>query len=452
MFQKDHKKNLENTGDIENLFRSNRYENSRFRDNKRSVKKKGLYSSVWALLAALAVGMAGCSGADQEEESTEAQQTAADVSKEKDGILASTDGNLTVQFLDVGQGNSVLAECDGHYMLIDGGAGSASSYVVSFLKKQGVESLDYIVVSHYDDDHLNGVVGALHAFDCDTVIAPDYETDTKIYDSFISVLEEDDLTPIYPEVGETYELGDAMFTIVCPDNYDYSDENDNSVGIRLSYGQTNFLICGDASEDSEKNMVESGIELQSDVYLASHHGSSGASTTEFLEKIQPKAVVISAGYGNSYGHPSNAALERIQKTGADLYRTDLQGELKAVSDGAAITWNVEPSNDFRSGDEVSEDGSAGSKKGTDSQSTKTAGQENAETGNKEPEADTDPASGNSTANEKEVTYIINTNTGKFHQPSCSSVEDMSETNKEETTKTRAELEEQGYSPCKRCLE
>lgn len=400
-----------------------------YKDDRGKKKSKGIYGSIWALLAALAVGMAGCSGADGTDQteavagtSSQAEQTPAEKSSSQPGM----DGSLTVQFLDVGQGNAVLAECDGHYMLIDGGAGSASSYVVSFLKNQGVETLDYVVVSHYDDDHLNGVVGALHAFDCETVIAPDYETDTKIYDSFLSVLAEDDLTPIYPEVGSTYELGDAMFTVVCPDHYDHSDENDNSVGIKLSYGQTDFLVCGDASEESEENMVESGINLQSDVYLASHHGSSGASTTEFLQQVQPKAVVISAGYDNSYGHPSKAALERIAQTGADLYRTDLQGELKAISDGENITWNVEPSNDFRSGDEVAAD--SGSVQTTQKQESQ-----------------------NSLETSDEVTYIINTNTGKFHQPDCSSVEDMSEKNKKETTESRAELEAQGYSPCKKCL-
>lgn len=182
------------------------------------------------------------------------------------------DGTLSVTFLDVGQGNAVLVEQSGAYMLIDGGNRDYSSFVVSYLKEQGVEELAYVIASHYDADHLNGVVGALHAFSCGQVLAPDYVTDTRVYESFERVIKEQDIALAYPAVGDTYTLGDASFTVVCPEVYDPKEDNDNSVGIRLVYGNTSFLICGDAGKAEEQAMLDSGVTLDSDVYLASHHG------------------------------------------------------------------------------------------------------------------------------------------------------------------------------------
>lgn len=355
---------------------------------------------------------------EQNEESAQAEETGSEVP-------ADADGTMTVRFLDVGQGNSTLIECDGRYMLVDGGDYDYASYVVAYLKKQGVESLDYMVVSHYDSDHLSGCVGALRAFDCDLVICPDYEGDTKTYDTFVNDLHEREIDYVHPEVGDTYTLGDAVFTIVCPEVCDYRDENDNSVGIRLQYGQRSFLVCGDAGEESEEDMLRSGVLLESDVYVAGHHGSGGSSTYDYLQEVCPKAIVISCGYDNSYGHPAKATMNRLKKTGADLYRTDLQGELIAVCDGTSITWNVDPSNDFRCGEDVVAQAQTGSSQGEDSSAA---------------------------ADSSKTTYILNTNSGKFHLPSCDSVGDMSPDNKKEVSSTISEMESRGYSPCKRCLD
>lgn len=349
---------------------------------------------------------------------------------------------LAVTFLDVGQGNAVLVENDGQYMLIDGGDRDNSSYVVSYLEQRGVEELAYVVSSHYDADHLNGVVGALHAFSCDTLLAADYTTDTRVYDSFCSIVEEKGISIEYPDMGEVYSFGDVEFTVVCPDAYDYSDDNDNSVGIRLVYGDTSFLICGDAGSRVEQMMLHSGLTIASDVYLASHHGSAGSSSLEFLEAVGPEAVVISAGLGNSYGHPSEAVLSNIEEIGADLYRTDLQGEITVVSDGSALEWSVEPCADYRSGEEIAE---------KIPKEAENRGKDGAGAAPKEAERKSgsglDENSGDAGTEE---TYVLNLSTKKFHLPTCGSVGDMNEENKAEFTGSRKELVEAGYSPCGRC--
>lgn len=337
-------------------------------------------------------------------------------SKQGTEVSNQTEGDLTVTFLDVGQGNAVLVQNDGLAMLIDGGDRDKSSYVVRYLKEQEIDELAYVISSHYDADHLNGVIGALNAFTCDEVLSADYETDTKVYDSFWNTVSEKEIPQIFPKIGENYEFGDAYFTIVCPDKYGYSEDNDNSIGIRLVYGENSFLILGDASSEMEQVMINSGENLVSDVYLASHHGSDTASSSAFLEKVSPQAIVISCGEGNSYGHPAKETMERIQNTGASLYRTDLQGNIIVTSDGINLTWNVEPCQDYRSGDEI---------QGV------TVNQNQEET-------------------QQEETYVLNQNTKKFHRPDCKSVSTIKEGNKANFTGSRQELLDAGYSPCKSC--
>ncbi|MBP3488392.1 MAG: MBL fold metallo-hydrolase [Roseburia sp.] len=463
--------------------------------------RKTTGKSVLAALLFLAL-MSGCTAADTNPENMDAASEQAKIAgtkeapaekeagseKEENHPAAEQDlgeeGTLTVTFLDVGQGNAVLVEQDGEYMLIDGGDREYSSFVVSFLKEQGVDELEYVIASHYDADHLNGVVGALNVFPCELVLAPDYTADSRVYDSFLNIIEEKDVALAYPAVGDTYTLGGAEFTVVCPDGYDAPDANDNSVGVRLTYGETSFLICGDAGTGVERRMMESGITLDSDVYLASHHGSNGSSSLAFLQAVSPETVVISAGLSNSYGHPMAEVLENIQSVGAALYRTDLQGTLVAVSDGSTVTWNVPPCTDYRDGETLEaagagaevegEPASAGAgtegEPGAASAGEETEGEPGAalagaegepeeaasgagtemtgETGEKEVEAEIyDSAEG---TGDMQAEYVMNRNTKKFHLPSCASAADIAPENKANFTGSREELIAAGYEPCKRC--
>ena len=233
-------------------------------------------------------------------DSTEATSDEQITSEANTGGTTDDLAGLTVTFLDVGQGNAVLFSCDDHYMMMDGGPSSASSFVVAYLKKQNIESLDYVIASHYDSDHINGLVGVLNVFDTETFIGPDYVADTKIYDSLMDKLAAQNLTVTFPKAGDSYTFGDAVFTIVAPITYSDDNENDNSVGIRMTYGDTSFLIYGDGEEAGEQAMIASGEELSSDVLMVSHHGSRNATTKEMLEAVKPGYAVISVGADNSY--------------------------------------------------------------------------------------------------------------------------------------------------------
>ncbi len=256
-----------------------------------------------------------------------------------------------IHVLDVGQGLSVLVESQGHYLLYDGGDRSASSFVVSYLKQEGVQTLDYVIASHYDSDHLNGVVGSLNVFPSAQIYAPNYQTDTKVFQSFENVVASKGIPKSQPAVGTVFELGDADIQVLSPSGSGYSDVNNYSIAIRVQDGNKSFLITGDAEAESEAQICATGLNLDSDVYVVGHHGSGTSTSWDLLQKATPEYAIISCGAGNSYGHPHIETMEKLQAMEIDVYRTDKQGTVIASTDGNSLTWNAEPCNDYTPGDE-----------------------------------------------------------------------------------------------------
>lgn len=257
---------------------------------------------------------------------------------------------LEIHYLDVGQGDSTLILCDGHAMLIDAGDNDRGTAVQSYLESQGVTTLDYVIGTHPDADHIGGLDVVLYKFDCQMVMMPDFEKDTRTYDDVVQTMKQKRYKNTLPEVGTVYELGSAVFTIVAP-NGEYGDNaNDYSVGILLQHGKNRFLFTGDAEEASEADMLENGIDLEADVFKASHHGSRTANTEEFLQTVDPDYVVISCGQDNSYGHPHAEVMNCLRAMGISVFRTDEQGTIVAYSDGTEITFNMSPDESWKAGE------------------------------------------------------------------------------------------------------
>lgn len=255
----------------------------------------------------------------------------------------------TVHFLDVGQGLSIFVQSGGQNLIYDGGDRDTSSFVVSYLKSQGVTKINYLISSHYDADHLAGLVGCLNAFEVDTVIGANYEYDSKIYTSFMNTISEKGLTVQHPEVGSKFNFGTGTFEVLAPIAIS-NDNNANSVVIKLVNGNNRFLFTGDADHKSEAQMCEAGLDLDCDVLTIGHHGSATCTSYDFLEATLPETAVISAGAGNQYRHPAKDTMEKLEDMEIDVFRTDKQGTIIAVSDGSEITWNLSPSNDYSPGD------------------------------------------------------------------------------------------------------
>lgn len=347
--------------------------------------------------------------------SGEAVQSGQEEKAAKAPDTSKPEGTLEVHYIDVGQGDATLIKCGSHAMLIDGGNNNKGTTVQLYLKKQGVESLDYVIGTHPDADHIGGLDVIVYKYNCDTVIMPDYEKDTKTYQELVDVIHDKNMKITYPVVGEQYALGEAKFTIIAPNSNSYGgNANDYSVAILLEYGKNRFLFTGDAEEASEAEMLTNGIDISADVYKVAHHGSRSASTQEFLNAVHPKYAVISCGEGNSYGHPHAEVLNRLRSMGVEVFRTDEQGSIIASSDGENITWNCSATDSWQSGEQTESD------------------RENAD---------------NVT---EQTTYVLNTNTKKFHRETCGSVSQIKEENFQKVQTSREELEQSGYSPCKNC--
>lgn len=257
---------------------------------------------------------------------------------------------LTIHFIDVGQGDATLIESDGHYMLIDAGNNDKGTTVQLYLMQQGVTTLDYVIGTHPDADHIGGLDVVIYKFDCQNIFLPDVSHDTRTYEDVINAIGEKNYSITYPNVGDTYSLGDATFTILAP-NDDYgTDLNDWSIALLLENGEHRFLFSGDAGLDAEEDILANGIDISADVYKVAHHGSKTATSADFLNAISPSYAVISVGAGNSYGHPDAEVLNQLRAAGVQVFRTDEQGTITVTSDGTALTWNCSPSESWKAGE------------------------------------------------------------------------------------------------------
>ena len=343
--------------------------------------------------------------------------------------------SFEIHFIDVGEADAALVLCDGKAMLIDGGNAEDSSLIYSYLKSHSLKHLDYIVCSHAHEDHVGGLAGALNYASADHALCPVTSYDSKAFKSFVSYLEKQKVSITVPSAGDKFSLGSASVQILGPVTTDEDDPNNSSIILRIVYGDTSFLFTGDAEREEEQAVLASGRTLDSTVLKVGHHGSDTSTTYPFLREVMPEYAVISVGKDNSYGHPTENTLSRLRDADVKVFRTDLQGDVVCQSDGKSVTFTVERNADA---DTLSNagSGSAGAKQtaAADTKDTETS---------RVKETQTAPAPAG-------TDYVLNTNTHKFHYPSCSSVKQMKDKNKSFYTGTREEVISMGYDPCKRC--
>ena len=257
--------------------------------------------------------------------------------------------DLSAWFLDVGQGDCTVIVCDGESMMIDGGPPGASQKVYSFLRDTlALEHLDYMILTHPHEDHAGGLAAALNAVPVNLILSPVLEWNTRAFENVKAYAEAQGAPIDVPHEGDTLSLGGAKVTVLhCwPEAMDpvsesepekkwggVDPENDMSIVVRIDYGQTSLMITGDAESASEYMMMDSQLPLAADVLRIAHHGSKYSTTEAFLSAVSPSYAVISCGEGNQYYHPHGTVLALLKKEGIRLFRTDLQGTVRCVSDG-----------------------------------------------------------------------------------------------------------------------
>ena len=249
----------------------------------------------------------------------------------------SSDATFEVRFLDIGQGDSALVRCGEKTMLIDGGKVKNNQKLVARLKELNVDHLDAVICSHPDEDHCGGLAAVLAATPTDSFYCSVDSWHTKVFSDVVKYVEQQGISVTVPAVGDTFALGSANVEFLGPVE-DYGDDpNEGSLVARVRYGETSFLFTGDMGFEAEDDMLAANVDVSATVLKVAHHGSAGSSSTEFLEAVNPEYAVISVGADNDYGHPTEAALNRLAKCGIPVYRTDLLGEIVAVSDGTSVT-------------------------------------------------------------------------------------------------------------------
>lgn len=244
-------------------------------------------------------------------------------------IITSDHEALVVEYLDVGQADSILLSSDGEYMLIDAGNNADGDDIVSYLRDVGADELKYVVGTHPHADHIGGMDDVILELDVDQVLLPHATTNTQTYADVLDAIETKNVPVTVPVKGQTFQLGDATVTVVAAQQAD--DLNNVSIVLRATYGDTSFLFMGDAETEVENAILSSGTNVQSNVLKVGHHGSDTSTGSAFLAAVSPDAAVISCGAGNSYGHPSAATLQKL--TGIPVWRTDLNGTIIAMTDG-----------------------------------------------------------------------------------------------------------------------
>lgn len=251
---------------------------------------------------------------------------------------------LEINYIDVGQGNAVLVKSAGKTLLIDGGNRSNSRYYYNFIKNQKIKKVDYMIASHYDEDHIAGLIAILSNYKVSNVFCPDYTKDTKIYKSFKESLIKSKAKIIHPNIGDEFSLGEAKVKIIWPKEYKIGVDNDNSIVVKITYGKMSFLFPADASKNVEDELIYSGYNLRSDVLMLGHHGSKYSTSKQFLEEVNPSLAIISVGKNNRYKHPSNQVIKLIKEKNIKILRTDKDGDIKIKCDGDSLKISTNKAN------------------------------------------------------------------------------------------------------------
>lgn len=250
-------------------------------------------------------------------------------------------GNMVkIHYIDVGQGDSELIQVEDKNILID--AGTSDRKALDYLKLLGVKKLDYVVATHPHEDHIGSMDDVIKAFDIEKFYSPKVTTTTKTFENMINALKEKNLKLTVPKVSDELTIGNATLTFLAPNNTQYEKLNNYSIVCKLKYGNTSFIFMGDAEEISEDEILQKQLDIKADVIKVGHHGSRSSSTKAFLEKVNPKNAVISCEKGNDYGHPHKVTIDKLNAKNINVFRTDLEGTIIAISDGNEITFNTKP--------------------------------------------------------------------------------------------------------------
>jgi len=253
--------------------------------------------------------------------------------------------SIQVSFIDVGEGDSALIQnSDGYNILIDGGKVSEGQTVLAYLRNNGVYTLNAIIATHADSDHIGGLISVLEATDIsvDAVIYNGYPGDTQTWNAFVLAVADEGLTLETAQFPGELTWGTTTAYVLNPvSNLVNPDSNDVSLVLLFDHLEIESLFPGDIDSTVESEIMARGTPIAADILKVAHHGSNYSTSVEFLNAVQPFDSIISVG-PNPYGHPGAVTLGRLLAIGSNIWRTDISGTILIVSDDG-YTYHVIPS-------------------------------------------------------------------------------------------------------------
>lgn len=245
--------------------------------------------------------------------------------------------DLKIHLIDVGQGDSILIQTpQNKNILVDGGNENTEHIVKRYLKNKKVSTIDFIIATHPDADHIGGLDNVINNFNVKSIYMPEYEYDSNAYNNLLYSCKKNNVNIDYMYKEDFIDLEDNLSISVLAPSFIQENSNANSIIFKLDYKSKSFLFTGDANEKNEYDIIESFNLEDIDFLKVGHHGSKTSTSDIFLKEITPDIAVISCGYKNQYGHPHKSILENLLKNDVLVYRTDLSGDMIFYSDGNVI--------------------------------------------------------------------------------------------------------------------
>lgn len=243
---------------------------------------------------------------------------------------------LRVNYIDVGQGDSIFIELPNkETMLIDAGEAYEADNVINYIKNLGISKIDYIVGTHPHTDHIGGLEEVINTFDVGSIYMPKATSTSKTYLDLLTTISDKGLSVKTAKSGVVILDEDNLkLEFIAPNSDSYSELNNYSAVLKLTYLDNTFLFMGDAETLSEDEITS---DVDADVIKVGHHGSDSSSSVEFVKKVSPEYAIIMVGEGNSYNHPYQSIIDRYLGVGAKVLRTDLDGNIVCDSDGVDVS-------------------------------------------------------------------------------------------------------------------
>ena len=249
--------------------------------------------------------------------------------------------NLEVQFIDVGQAESILIRHEDHNVLIDAGNNKDGKLLVKYFKNMDIKSFDYVIGTHPHEDHIGGLDNIINEFAINHILMPDVTTNTKSFEEVLDSIESKKMTLEIPKIDDSFKVGELLFTVIYTGSNE-EDLNASSIVLRMDYKNSSYLFTGDTTSEVEETLLEKNIDVK--VFKASHHGSTYSNSYEFLECVTPEYAVVSCGKDNDYYYPHIKAINRIKKHTKNIYITAEKGTIIFKDDGNNIDVITEKTN------------------------------------------------------------------------------------------------------------